>query len=91
MHVGGSGSIQAVTLNIPAPSQLPSAPFVIVADEAFPLKTSLLLPYPEKGLPEPDTLLRMFFAFSASAGECANAGCRSLLTQPTVSSKPPAS
>ncbi|RZF43630.1 hypothetical protein LSTR_LSTR009227 [Laodelphax striatellus] len=38
------------TLNIPAPRQLPNSvdayPYVIIGDEAFPLKTNLLRPYP---------------------------------------------
>lgn len=46
------------SLNIAEPSHLPSAPelgalpFVIVADEAFPLKTFLLRPYPGRRLPD---------------------------------------
>uniref|UniRef100_A0A3P9LF24 DDE Tnp4 domain-containing protein n=1 Tax=Oryzias latipes TaxID=8090 RepID=A0A3P9LF24_ORYLA len=45
------------TLNVPPPSELPGAPelgkvnHVIVADEAFPLKTYLLRPYPGRRLP----------------------------------------
>ena len=38
------------SLNIPQPTELPNtncvAPYVIVGDEAFPLKTNLLRPYP---------------------------------------------
>lgn len=51
-------ALQAGTLEVPAPCPLTSAPelgpmpFVIVADEAFPLKTFLLRPYPGKRLPE---------------------------------------
>ncbi|KAK7162507.1 hypothetical protein R3I93_006733 [Phoxinus phoxinus] len=46
------------SLNVPEPSHLPSAPelgalpCVIVADEAFPLKTFLLRPYPGRRLPD---------------------------------------
>lgn len=51
-------ALQAGTLGVPAPCPLPSAPelgpvpFVVVADEAFPLKPYLLRPYPGKRLPE---------------------------------------
>ena len=34
----------------------PSLPFVIVGDEAFPLKRSMLRPYPGKNLPEPEAI-----------------------------------
>ena len=51
-------TLQAGTLNVPAPCPFPSAPklgpvpFVIVADEAFPVKTFLIRPYPGRRLPE---------------------------------------
>lgn len=51
-------ALHAGTLHVPAPRPLPSAPelgpvpFVIVADEAFPMKTFLLRPYPGKRLPQ---------------------------------------
>lgn len=51
-------ALQGGNLNVPAPCPLPSAPelgqvpFVIVADEAFPMKPFLLRPYPGKRLPE---------------------------------------
>lgn len=51
-------ALQGGNLNVPAPCPLPSAPelgqvpFVIVADEAFPMKPFLLRPYPWKRLPE---------------------------------------
>ncbi|XP_073318399.1 uncharacterized protein [Pagrus major] len=51
-------ALQGGNLNVPAPCPLPSAPklgqvpFVIVADEAFPMKTFLLRPYPGRRLPE---------------------------------------
>lgn len=44
------------SLNLPEPSSLPgdttnqSIPFVIVADDAFPLSNNLMKPYPERGL-----------------------------------------
>ena len=34
----------------------PSLPYVIVGDEAFPLKTNLLRPYPGRNLPEPQAV-----------------------------------
>lgn len=44
------------SLNVPEPSHLHQSwgalPFVIVADEAFPLKTFLLHPYPGRRLPD---------------------------------------
>ena len=44
------------SLNIPASTQLPGtsqvAPYVIVGDEAFPLRVNLLRPYPGKYLEE---------------------------------------
>lgn len=42
------------SLNLPEPNPLPGntvpMPFVIVADDAFPLSNNLLKPYPERGL-----------------------------------------
>lgn len=41
-------------VTLPSPAPLPGAthlvPFVMVSDEAFPLKTNLLRPYPRRGL-----------------------------------------
>jgi len=41
-------------LNIPAPSPLPGAtdlcPYMLVADEAFPMRTNLMKPYPRRNL-----------------------------------------
>lgn len=49
-HSNLGKSIENGTLNIPPPTQLPGtnfeAPYVIVGDEAFPLKTNLMRPYP---------------------------------------------
>lgn len=42
------------TLNVPLPSSLPgydrNLPYVIIADDAFPLKVNLMKPYPGRGL-----------------------------------------
>lgn len=49
-------ALQAGSLNVPPPCPLPTAPelgplpFVIVADEAFPMKTYMLRPYPGRRL-----------------------------------------
>lgn len=49
-----STALKENTLNIPGPSVLPGvsvqAPFFIVADDAFPLKTCILKPYAQTGL-----------------------------------------
>lgn len=46
--------LQNCTLNIPPPSEIcsggPVLPYVIVADEAFPLTTNIMRPYPRKNL-----------------------------------------
>ena len=54
------------TLNIPCPQNLPGrandVPFVITGDDAFPLKTYLMKPYPQKGL----TLEKRIFNYRLS-------------------------
>ncbi|KAB0805427.1 hypothetical protein PPYR_02397 [Photinus pyralis] len=49
-----SKALQDNTLNLPQPKLLPGMehpmPYVIVADDAFPLATNLMKPYPERGL-----------------------------------------
>lgn len=51
-------SLNAGTLHVPPPAPLPGAPelgsmpFTIVADDAFPLKTFIMKPYPGRHLPE---------------------------------------
>jgi len=49
-----STALEENALNIPPPQKLPSTedtvPFVIVADEAFPLKTYILKPFAGRGL-----------------------------------------
>ena len=48
------------SLSIPAAHPLPGAtqpaPYVIVGDEAFPLKTNMLRPYPGRNLQEPKAI-----------------------------------
>ena len=49
------------TLSLPSDrpvpgSTEPSLPFVIVGDEAFPLKPNMLRPYPGRNLPEPEAI-----------------------------------
>ncbi|XP_055030232.2 uncharacterized protein [Misgurnus anguillicaudatus] len=72
------------SLNIPAPVELPSAPelgkvnYVIVADEAFPLKPYLLRPYPGRGLTQED--MRIFNHRLARARRVSE-NCFSILTQ----------
>jgi len=54
MHSKLGKMLETNNLNVPSSSTLPgtscTAPFVILGDEAFPLKTYLLRPYPGKQL-----------------------------------------
>uniref|UniRef100_A0A2S2QKX9 DDE Tnp4 domain-containing protein n=1 Tax=Sipha flava TaxID=143950 RepID=A0A2S2QKX9_9HEMI len=61
------------TLNIPQPKPLRgqsnSVPFVIVADDAFPLKTYLIKPFPFRNQPEPNRIFNFRLSCSQSCGE----------------------
>lgn len=61
-------SLEAGTLNIPEPKPLPGTseimPHVIIGDEAFPLKTNLLRPYP--GTQAKDSASRRIFNYRLS-------------------------
>lgn len=51
-------ALESNSVNIPAERNLPntniSLPYMLVGDEAFPLKKYLIKPYPQRGLKEPE-------------------------------------
>ena len=53
-------AIESESFAIPPPRALPGTstvvPFVFVGDEAFPLRTNLMRPFPGRYLPEPETV-----------------------------------
>lgn len=52
--------LESHTLSLPNPVALPgmqtSAPFVFVGDEAFPLRTNMMRPFPRKDLGQPEAV-----------------------------------
>ncbi|PVD20418.1 hypothetical protein C0Q70_18573 [Pomacea canaliculata] len=55
-----SKAVESKTLQVPAPRELAHShvkmPFVLVGDEAFPLKEHLMKPYPQRGLGDHDNI-----------------------------------